>query len=98
MNRDLQEYCISATKDVQAGLVPAEYDRLPDQVLLGDLEPLNALGKQLATLPLDPQCGKLLLLGSIVSCLEPALIVAACFSYQNPFGIPINREKKLLFD
>ncbi|THD26093.1 ATP-dependent RNA helicase DHX36 [Fasciola hepatica] len=92
MKRDLKEYCISATKDAQAGLVPAEYDRLPDQVLLGDKEPLNALGKQLATLPLDPQCGKLLLLGSIFSCLEPALIVAACLSYRDPFEIPMEQE------
>ncbi|TPP59741.1 putative ATP-dependent RNA helicase DHX36 [Fasciola gigantica] len=92
MKRDLKEYCTSATKDAQAGLVSAEYDRLPDQVLLGDKEPLNALGKQLATLPLDPQCGKLLLLGSIFSCLEPALIVAACLSYRDPFEIPMEQE------
>lgn len=96
MKRDLNEYCVSATKDAKSGLMPSEYDRLPDHALLGDCEPLNALGKQLATLPLDPQCGKLLLLGSIFSCLEPALIVAACLSYRDPFEIPMEREDQAL--
>ncbi|VDP91923.1 unnamed protein product [Echinostoma caproni] len=94
MRRRLKEFAAQATKDAQAGLLRSEHHQTVDHILVGDEEPLNALGRQLATLPLDPQCGKLLLLGSVFSCLEPALIVAACLSYRDPFEIPMERESQ----
>ncbi|CAL8094606.1 unnamed protein product [Calicophoron daubneyi] len=58
----------------------------------GDKERLTPLGLHLARLPLDPQCAKLLVLGALFGCLEPALSVAACLTYRDPFEIPLEKE------
>ena len=46
-------------------------------------EQLTHLGFHLASLPMDPQTGKMILFGAIFSCLDPVLSVAACkFFYE----------------
>eukprot|EP01050_Picozoa_sp_SAG11_P011792 SAG11_NODE_1273_length_5332_cov_9.483088_6_plen_263_part_00 len=48
---------------------------------IGALQPaeeeLTPLGLHLASLPVDPKIGKLLLLGAVFQCLEPTLTIAA---------------------
>jgi len=51
-------------------------------------------GRHLCTVPLDPNIGKMLLMGSIFQCLSPALTIAASLAYRNPFVLPINRKKE----
>jgi HrpA-like RNA helicase len=43
---------------------------------------LTPLGASLASLPVDPRIGKLVLLGAIFRCLEPTLIL--CVRYRLP--------------
>ncbi|XP_073317491.1 DExH-box ATP-dependent RNA helicase DExH1 isoform X3 [Primulina huaijiensis] len=61
---------------------------------LNDREELTPLGRHLSTLPLDPNIGKMLLMGSIFQCLDPALTIAAALSDRNPFVFPINRKEE----
>ncbi|CAH0474125.1 unnamed protein product [Peronospora belbahrii] len=46
---------------------------------------LTPLGNHLAMLPLDARIGKFLVYGSILRCVEPVAIIAACISSRNPF-------------
>lgn len=61
---------------------------------LDDKEELTPLGQHLCTVPLDPNIGKMLLMGSIFQCLSPALTIAAALAYRNPFVLPINRKEE----
>ncbi|CAB4287024.1 unnamed protein product [Prunus armeniaca] len=45
------------------------------------------------TLPLAPNIGKMLLMGSIFQCLNPALTIAAALAHRDLFVLPINREE-----
>ena len=47
-----------------------------------DTEELTPLGFHLARLPLDPQTGKMILMASIFSCVDPILSVAASLSFK----------------
>jgi len=58
-----------------------------------DMEELTSLGYHLAQLPMDPQTGKMILLGAIFSCLDPVLSVAASLSFKDAFVIPLGKEK-----
>ena len=59
---------------------------------LDDDERLTPLGFHLAELPMDPQTGKMILLGAIFSCLDPVLSVAASLSFKDAFVIPLGKE------
>ncbi|VFR01415.1 unnamed protein product [Cuscuta campestris] len=61
---------------------------------LDDAEELTSLGRHLCTLPLDPNIGKMLLMGSFFQCLNPALTIASALAHRNPFVLPINRKEE----
>ncbi|KAK6152264.1 hypothetical protein DH2020_014899 [Rehmannia glutinosa] len=61
---------------------------------LDDREELTPLGRHLSTLPLDPNIGKMLLMGSVFQCLDPALTIAAALAYRLPFVLPINKKEE----
>lgn len=61
---------------------------------LDQREELTPLGRHLCTLPLDPNIGKMLLMGSIFQCLDPALTIAAALAYRDPFVLPLNRKEE----
>ncbi|XVF76079.1 hypothetical protein PTKIN_Ptkin13bG0237300 [Pterospermum kingtungense] len=61
---------------------------------LDDAEELTSLGRHLCTLPLDPNIGKMLLMGAMFQCLNPALTIAAALGYRDPFVLPINRKEE----
>lgn len=56
---------------------------------LDENENLTPLGFHLAKLPLDPQIGKMLLMGVTMSCLNPILSIAATLSFKDPFYLPL---------
>ncbi|MCJ1389821.1 hypothetical protein MMC18_002678 [Xylographa bjoerkii] len=64
-------------------------DSLVDVKALTTGEDLTPLGRQLAKLPLDVFLGKLILLGSLFSCLDAALTIAAILSSKSPFSAPM---------
>lgn len=53
---------------------------------------LTALGFHLATLPVDPRVGKLMIYGSLLGCVEPALTIAASMSSRSPFISPFDQR------
>jgi HrpA-like RNA helicase len=54
---------------------------------------LTALGFHLATLPVEPRIGKLIIYGALFGCVEPALTIAAAMSSKSPFLSPFgNRD------
>ncbi|XP_057519359.1 DExH-box ATP-dependent RNA helicase DExH1 [Amaranthus tricolor] len=105
----LQELCLNI-KSLQLGAVGSFLSKAlqpPDPLsvqnavellktigALDDNEELTPLGRHLCTLPLEPNIGKMLLMGSIFQCLNPALTIAAALAYRNPFVLPINRKEE----
>uniref|UniRef100_A0A1J3J5K1 RNA helicase n=1 Tax=Noccaea caerulescens TaxID=107243 RepID=A0A1J3J5K1_NOCCA len=61
---------------------------------LDDMEALTPLGRHLCTLPVDPNIGKMLLIGAIFQCVNPALTIAAALAYRSPFVLPLNRKEE----
>ncbi|RYP20421.1 hypothetical protein DL765_002797 [Monosporascus sp. GIB2] len=53
-----------------------------------DGEELTALGRQLAVIPADLRCGKLMVYGAIFGCLDEAITIAAILSTRSPFVSP----------
>ncbi|TSK22801.1 DExH-box ATP-dependent RNA helicase DExH1 [Bagarius yarrelli] len=69
---------------------------------LTEAECLTPLGWHLACLPVDVRIGKLMLLGAIFRCLDPALTIAASLAFKSPFVSPWDKreeanERKLSF-
>eukprot|EP00052_Salpingoeca_macrocollata_P022794 m.199119 g.199119 ORF g.199119 m.199119 type:complete len:428 (+) comp21894_c0_seq1:135-1418(+) len=61
---------------------------------LTDDEQLTALGFHLATLPVNPRIGKMILFAAIFGCLDPVLTIAASLSFRDPFVIPLNKQQE----
>ncbi|CAA7390557.1 unnamed protein product [Spirodela intermedia] len=105
----LQELCLNI-KTLQLGVIGSFLSKAlqpPDPLsvqnaidllktigALDDQEELTPLGRHLCTLPLDPNIGKMLLMGSIFQCLDPALTIAAALAHRDPFVLPINRKEE----
>ncbi|KAM7534971.1 hypothetical protein Aperf_G00000098524 [Anoplocephala perfoliata] len=53
---------------------------------------LTPLSHHLAYFLLPPQCTKLILLGAIFCCLEPALVVATYLTSKDPFEVLVDQE------
>lgn len=61
---------------------------------LDEDETLTPLGYHLAKLPISPQMGKMILLGTIFSCLDPILSIAAALDFKDPFLCPLGKERE----
>jgi HrpA-like RNA helicase len=59
---------------------------------LGVTSELTALGFHLATLPVDPRVGKMMIYGSLFGCIDAALTVAASMSARSPFFSPFDKR------
>lgn len=55
---------------------------------------LTSLGKHLSGLPVDARIGKLLIYGSVFSCMDPALTIAASISERSPFFSPFDKREE----
>ena len=53
---------------------------------------LTALGFHLATLPVDPRVGKMMIYGALFGCIDPALTIAASMSARSPFMSPFDKR------
>lgn len=43
---------------------------------------------------MNPQLGKMILLGALFGCLDPILTIAATLDFKDPFYIPLGKEKQ----
>lgn len=57
-------------------------------------EKLTALGLHLSRLPVAPRVGKLLVVGCVMGCLNPALTLAACLAHRPPFVLPMEKKER----
>ncbi|KAI1260499.1 P-loop containing nucleoside triphosphate hydrolase protein [Xylariaceae sp. FL1019] len=67
-----------------------------------DGDELTALGQQLAMIPADLRCGKLMVYGAIFGCLEDSITIAAILSTRSPFVSPpekrdLSKEARMRF-
>lgn len=53
---------------------------------------LTALGFHLATLPVDPRVGKMMIYGALFGCVDPLLTLAAAMSSRSPFLSPFDQR------
>jgi ATP-dependent RNA helicase DHX36 len=110
LRSDLQEICLhikaldlpTTIEDVLAqaiqspdhASVSAALENLRSLQALDSAEELTPLGKVLATLPMEPGLGKMVLLGAIFQCLDPILTIAACISSKSPFLSPPQAKER----
>ncbi|KAF7550914.1 hypothetical protein G7046_g7871 [Stylonectria norvegica] len=59
-----------------------------------DGDELTAMGQQLAMLPADLRCGKLMVFGAIFGCLDDCVTIAAILSTRSPFFAPQERREE----
>lgn len=59
-----------------------------------DRDELTSMGQQLAMLPADLRCGKLMVFGAIFGCLDECVIIAAILSTRSPFLAPQERREE----
>lgn len=59
-----------------------------------DGDELTAMGQQLAMLPADLRCGKLMVFGAIFGCLEDCVSIAAILSTKSPFVSPSEKREQ----
>lgn len=57
-----------------------------------DGDKLTPLGYHLASLPVDPRIGKMIVFGAIFQCLDPILTIAASLSFRSPFCSPLDKR------
>ncbi|TGJ80207.1 hypothetical protein E0Z10_g8562 [Xylaria hypoxylon] len=57
-----------------------------------DGDELTALGQQLAMIPADLRCGKLMVYGAIFGCLDETITIAAILSTKSPFFSPPDKR------
>lgn len=62
---------------------------LQDLNALDPDENLTPLGYHLAKLPMDPQTGKMILMGALFCVVDPIFSVAASLSFKDAFTVPI---------
>ncbi|KAF0446854.1 P-loop containing nucleoside triphosphate hydrolase protein [Gigaspora margarita] len=104
LRSDLQEICLhikalglpatisnvlsQAIQPPDQARVFAALNNLKSLQALDHNEELTSLGKVLASLPLEPGLGKMVLLGAIFQCLDPILTIGASMASKNPFLSP----------
>jgi ATP-dependent RNA helicase DHX36 len=80
----------------QLGSSHADSEPEPEQESVSELssevEALTPMGSAVASLPVDPRIGKLVLLGAVFQCLEPTLILAASLATRSPFVSPFAKR------
>lgn len=81
--------------------VAASIDQLHYLGAIRDTRTLTPLGLHLSRLPCDPRMGKIIILGSILHCLDSALTVAACtgvdpFSNSRELQPIVKRQRYIL--
>lgn len=102
----LEQLCLSVramgTKDVAGFLgrtpTPPEVSAIENAVKMLqrmgalDGDELTALGQQIAMIPADLRCGKLMIYGAIFGCLDESIAIASILSSRSPFVSPPDKR------
>ncbi|KAF8466450.1 P-loop containing nucleoside triphosphate hydrolase protein [Kalaharituber pfeilii] len=110
LRSDLQEICLDikaqgftdpvgqflseAIEPPTPAAINASVQQLRMLTALDENERLTPLGRVLATLPVEPALGKMILLGVIFRCLDPMLILGALSASREIFISPLAMRKE----
>ena len=95
LGQDVQEVFSQLMDSPRARSVALAEETLRDIGAVTEELRLTGLGRTLGQLPLDPQLGKMMVLGAVFSCLDPVLSVVSCLEYKSPF-IVTNKTRELM--
>eukprot|EP00850_Spirogloea_muscicola_P021523 SM000252S09075 [mRNA] locus=s252:79854:86589:- [translate_table: standard] len=90
---ELQQFLAKALQPPEPLAVQNATELLRTIGALDKDEELTPLGWHLASLPIDPRLGKMLLIASLLGCLGPSLTIAAALSHREPFVLPVDRKE-----
>uniref|UniRef100_A0A182UEG6 ATP-dependent RNA helicase DHX36 n=1 Tax=Anopheles melas TaxID=34690 RepID=A0A182UEG6_9DIPT len=77
------------------GIIESSLELLNRLNAIDDEQKLTPLGFHLARLPMDPRTGKMILLASIFSCIDPITSIAASLTFKTAFYRPLGKEKEV---
>lgn len=89
--REVATFLASALTPPESLAVDGAMDLLGRMGAL-DGDDLTALGRHLSLIPADLRCGKLLIYGSMFSCLDAAIGIAAILTIKSPFISPQDKR------
>ncbi|KAL2017572.1 hypothetical protein VTK56DRAFT_1945 [Thermocarpiscus australiensis] len=89
--RDVSHFLSRAPTPPEATAVEGAISMLRRMGAL-DGDELTALGRQLALIPADLRCGKLMVYGAIFGCLDDCVTIAAILSTKSPFLSPAEKR------
>lgn len=93
---DIREFLASAVESPSPAGVTKAVDDLTQLGALTTNEELTALGRVLASLPIHPALGKMVLLGVLFKCLDPILIIGAAAEERGLFVMAPDAKAKTL--
>lgn len=90
----IREFLAEAIEPPAPSAVNSAVLNLQSLDALTDEEKLTALGRLLASLPVHPQLGKMIVLGVIFRCLDPMLLLGAAAEERNIFLNPLHARRE----
>lgn len=90
----IREFLAEAIEPPPAKAVDASVINLEALGALTSDEHLTPLGKLLATIPIQPSLGKMIMLGVIFRCLDPILIIGTAAGQRAIFSRPLEKRKE----
>ncbi len=90
----IREFLSEAIEAPSPTAVLAAIDNLKGLDALTQNEDLTPLGKLLASLPVHPSLGKMIVLGIIFRCFDPMLILGSAINERKLFTRPLGLEKE----
>ncbi|KAL8994596.1 MAG: hypothetical protein Q9169_005475 [Polycauliona sp. 2 TL-2023] len=93
-NYPIRQFLAEALEPPSAKNVDASIMNLQALDALTDEEQITPLGRLLASLPVHPSLGKMIILGIIFRCLDPMLILGASAAERNIFLNPLGARKE----
>ncbi|KAI4252580.1 MAG: hypothetical protein LQ352_004221, partial [Teloschistes flavicans] len=89
----IRQFLAEALEPPSSVSVDASIRNLHALDALTDDEQITPLGRLLASLPVHPSLGKMIVLGVIFRCLDPMLVLGAAAAERNIFVTPLDNRK-----
>ncbi|KAI9840307.1 MAG: hypothetical protein M1837_001794, partial [Sclerophora amabilis] len=90
----IRQFLSAAIEPPSPRAVDASIESLQDLEALTDEEELTPLGRLLASLPVYPALGKMIVLGIVFRCLDPMLILGAAAGERQLFVSPLELRQQ----
>jgi ATP-dependent RNA helicase DHX36 len=90
----IQEFLAASIEPPSPEAVNGAVIRLKEMQALTEDEHITHLGRLLASLPIHPSLGKMIVLGVIFHCLDPMVILGAAMNERSIFATPPDRKQE----